>query len=220
MAKVIIFGTRDFAELAYYYLTNDSEHSVVGFTADKDYLPDTLKFQSLPVVPFEKLSSIFPPNQFKLFAPMAPVDMNKQRENVYLRGKNKGYEFVSYISSKATIWNNDIGENCFILEDNTLQPFTNVGNNVILWSGNHIGHHGEIKDHVFFTSHVVMSGNCVIGSNSFLGVNSAIRDNSYVSKGTLLGMGANLTIRRTEKWSVYIGSPAKKLKNKRSDQIM
>ena len=65
-----------------------------------------------------------------------------------------------------------VGENSFILEANTLQPFVNIGNDVVLWSGNHIGHHSIISDHVFFTSHVVLSGNCVVGSNCFLGVNS------------------------------------------------
>ena len=106
-------------------------------------------------------------------------------------------------------FDNVIGENCFILEDNTIQPFTKIGNNVILWSGNHIGHHGEIKDHVFFTSHVVMSGHCIIESHCFLGVNATIRDGCHMEQGTLLAMGASLTRSKTEKWSVYMGNPAK-----------
>lgn len=131
-------------------------------------------------------------------------------------GKEKGYQFISYISSKATIFNNEIGENCFILEDNTIQPFTKIGNNVVLWSGNHIGHHGEIKDHVFFTSHVVMSGHCIIESNCFFGVNATIRDYSNIAKGTLLAMGSSLTRQETEEWGIYIGNPAKKLGDKKS----
>ena len=142
--------------------------------------------------------------------------MNTLREEVYHKGKSLGYHFISYISSKATIFDNAIGENCFILEDNTIQPFTKIGNNVVLWSGNHIGHHGEIKDHVFFTSHVVMSGHCVIESNCFFGVNATIRDYSYLAKGTLLSMGACLTKQTTEEWGVYVGSPAKKLGDKKS----
>jgi sugar O-acyltransferase (sialic acid O-acetyltransferase NeuD family) len=218
MAKVIIFGLLDTAELAHYYLQNDSEHDVVAFTVSKDYLKDKT-FKGLPVVPFEEIEKIYPPNEYALFAPMTAKKMNSLREYIYNEGKLKGYNFISYISSKATTFDNEIGENCFILEDNTIQPFTKIGNNVVLWSGNHIGHHGEIKDHVFFTSHVVMSGHCIIEPYCFFGVNATIRDYSHIAKGTLLAMGASLTKQSTDEWGVYVGSPAKKLEGKLSINI-
>ena len=34
-----------------------------------------------------------------------------------------------------------------------------IGNDVVLWSGNHIGHDSTIGDHCFIASHVVVSGN-------------------------------------------------------------
>ena len=135
--------------------------------------------------------------------------MNRNREKIYLEGKARGYEFISYISSKATICDNQIGENCFILEDNTIQPFTSIGNNVVLWSGNHIGHHGRIDDHVFFTSHVVLSGHCHVKSYSFFGVNATIRDYLTIGEGTLVAMGSSVT-KATDDWGVYLGNPARK----------
>ena len=171
MSDVVIFGVKDFAELAHYYLARDSHHQIVAFCVDRDYMPEPAEFRGLPVVPFEKASSIYPPRHFSFFAPMSPRNMNRDRETVYAAIKEKGYDCISYVSTKATISDNPIGENCFILEDNTIQPFTTIGNNVVLWSGNHIGHHGIIRDHVTFTSHVVMSGHCDIGRYSFLGVN-------------------------------------------------
>src|ERR1043165_1195159 len=107
---------------------------------------------------------------------MSPRGMNRAREAIYEGIKTRGYRCISYVSSKATVCDNEIGENCFILEDNTIQPFTKIGNNVVLWSGNHIGHHGVIHDHVTFTSHVVMSGHCDIDRYTFLGVNATLRD--------------------------------------------
>lgn len=218
MAKVIIFGTQDLAELAQYYLNNDSDHEVVAFTVHKKYKTND-EFKGLPVIEFESIKSKYPASNFKLFAPMIGAKMNKLRTRVYNEGKEKGYDFISYVSSKATLFDNEIGENCFILEDNTIQPFTKIGNNVVLWSGNHIGHHGEIKDNVFFTSHVVMSGHCTIESNCFFGVNATIRDGCHVAQGTLLAMGACLISSTTEEWSVYIGNPAKKLEGKLSHEV-
>lgn len=214
MAKVIVFGVLDTAELAHYYLTHDSEHEVVAFTVNRQYIEHD-NFHGLPVVAFEDVETIFPPSEYKFFAPMTGRNMNRNREAIYNHAKAKGYQFISYISSRATLFNNEIGENCFILEDNTIQPFTTIGNNVVLWSGNHIGHHGQIKDHVFFTSHVVLSGHCVVESYSFFGVNATIRDYTTIAQGTLVGM-ASAIMKETEEWGVYVGNPAKKVPGKMS----
>ena len=206
MSKVVIFGVLDTAELAHYYLTHDSAHEVVAFAVHQEYLKEPY-FHGLPVVAFETVQEVYPPQEFDFFAPMTGRKMNKNREQVYNDAKAKGYKLISYVSSKATLFNNPIGDNCFILEDNTIQPFTTIGNNVVLWSGNHIGHHGQIKDHVFFTSQVVLSGHCVVESYSFFGVNATIRDYLTIAEGTLVGMAAAVT-RNTEAWGVYVGNPA------------
>ena len=216
MSKVIIFGIQDFAELAHYYLQNDSEHQVVAFSVNQNYLPDIREFKGLPVVAFEEIEKRFPTSEYKFFAPMSPLKMNRLRESIYNDIKAKGYEMISYISSKATICHNEIGDNCFILEDNTIQPFTKIGNNVILWSGNHIGHHGVIEDHVLFTSHVVMSGHCKIEKYSTLGVNSTLRDGVKIAEGTFVAMGACIT-KNTDPWSMYKGNPAVKSERSTKD---
>ena len=210
MSKVVIFGIQDNAELAHYYLENDSPHEVVAFCVNREYLPDPAVFRGLPIVAFEDVESSYPPSEFDFFAPLAPNAMNRNRERIYNEIKAKAYRLISYVSSKASIFDNEIGDNCFILEDNTIQPFTKIGNNVMLWSGNHIGHHGVIRDHVTFTSHVVMSGHCDIGSYSFFGVNSTIRNGIRIAEGSFIAMAAAI-VKDTEPWSVYKGNPAEKM---------
>lgn len=210
MARVVIFGLRDFASLAHFYLKHDSEHEVVAFSVNRQYLPEEETFEGLPVVPFEDVERIYDPAEFHFFAPMSHQKMNRVRESIYNQVKEKGYQLISYVSSKATTFPGaQIGDNCFILEDNTIQPFTTIGNNVMIWSGNHIGHHGTIKDHVLFTSHVVLSGHCVVEPYCFFGVNSTIRDFTHIAEGSFIAMGACLT-KDTEPWGVYKGIPAQK----------
>lgn len=215
-SKVIIFGTKDTAQLANYYLQTDSEHEVVAFTVHDKY-KNSNKFENLPLVSYENLVNIYPPDEFKLFAPMTGIKMNQIRKNVYEEGKSLGYSFISYISSHATNLCQSIGENCFILEDNTLQPYTTIGNNVVLWSGNHIGHHGRIDDHAFFTSHCVMSGHCHIKECSWLGVNCTLRDGITLGESTLIAMGSLVT-KNTDKDGFYMGVPAKK-QDKKSFEV-
>lgn len=207
MAKIVIFGIKDFSELAHYYLERDSLHEVVAFSVHREYLPEPAFFRGLPIVAFEDVEKIFTPCDYMFFAPMSPKNMNHDRAEIYNAIKAKDYNCISYVSSKTTLFDNEIGDNCFILENNTIQPFTKIGNNVVLWSGNHIGHHGIIGDHVTFTSHVVMSGHCDIGSYSFFGVNSTLRDGLRIAVGTFVAMAAAI-IQDTEAWGVYKGNPA------------
>lgn len=210
MARIIIFGVADFASLAHFYLKHDSPHEVVGFSVSATYMPSERRFEGLPVVAFEEVEQKYPTTDYFFLAPMSHRKMNRSREGVYNQIKAKGYRLISYVSSKATVWPYaQIGDNCFILEDNTLQPYTTIGNNVVLWSGNHLGHHGAIHDHVLFTSHVVLSGHCIVEPYCFLGVNATIRDGVRIAEGSLVAMGALVTC-DTQPWGVYKGSPAKK----------
>lgn len=188
--KLIIFGATAIAEIAYEYFTYDSPYEVVAFSVDQAFLDKDTLF-SLPVVPFETLEKHYAPADHDFFAATNYSAKNALRTRFYREGKEKGFSAASYISSRAFVWRNcQIGEHCFIFEDNTVQPFVKIGSNVILWSGNHIGHHSEIKDNVFVSSHVVISGFCKIGESSFMGVNSTLANNITVGNNCVIGAGA------------------------------
>ena len=202
MSKVVIFGASQWAELAHFYLTHDSPHDVVGFTLDRDYLQES-EFKGLPIVPFEELEQHFAPAEYKLFIPISFKRMNHARADKYYDARRRGYQLISYVSSRATVFPGfECGDNCFILEDNTIQPFVKIGSNVVLWSGNHIGHHSVIKDHVMITSHVVISGACTIEEYCFLGVNSTVRDETVIARETLIGMDVTI-LKDTSEFQVY-----------------
>ena len=203
MEKIIIFGTGDIAQIAHYYFNIDSNYDVVAFTVNKNYITSP-QFESKPVVEFETLVEKYPPSEFKLFIALSYAKMNKVREEIYHEAIGQGYTLVSYISSKCTYLSVEKpGDNCFIFEDNTIQPFVKIGSNVTLWSGNHIGHHSVIESHNFISSHVVISGHCHIESNCFVGVNSTLAHKVRLAKETLVGAGAIIN-KNTEFGSVYV----------------
>ncbi|HZN63104.1 MAG TPA: acetyltransferase [Planctomycetota bacterium] len=217
MSKVVIFGNSHWASLAHLYFKHDSPHDVVAFTVDREYLTDRI-FEGLPVVPFDEVEAHYPPSEFDMFIPISFKKMGHLRADRYEQAKFKGYSLISYVSSKATTFPGfKCGDNCFILEDNTIQPYVQIGNDVVLWSGNHIGHHTVIKDHVTITSHVVISGSCVIESFSFLGVNATVRDETIIARDTLIGAGT-VILKDSNEYEVYkaIPTPAAGF---RSDQL-
>src|SRR5262245_17065203 len=144
MSKVVLFGTGPIAEVAYFLLKHDSEHEVVAFTVHEQYMDGKQEFFGLPLVPFEQVETYYPPAEYWMYTAVGYRQVNQLRARIYQEAKARGYRFITYVSSKCTNWCPNIGENTFIFEDNTLQPFTSIGNNVILWSGNHIGHHSAI----------------------------------------------------------------------------
>jgi sugar O-acyltransferase (sialic acid O-acetyltransferase NeuD family) len=208
---LIIFGSGDIAQLAHYYFSTDSNYEVVAFTVDAGYLTEK-HLCGLPVVPFEELIDLHPPDTHTVFIALSYSKLNQVRKAKYLAAKALGYQLGSYISSHATVLNEGrIGDNCFILEDNTIQPFVTIGNNATLWSGNHIGHHSIIHDHCFIASHVVVSGGVEIGESCFIGVNATLRDHIKVGEKCVIGAGAIL-LADAESEGVYIGHASDRAK--------
>lgn len=212
--KIVLIGAGEFALIAYEYFTYDSEYEVVAFSVERDYLSDE-QINGLPVVAFEDIEQQFDPAEYELFVAIPASQLNRLRTRLYLEGKSKGYRFATYISSRAFVWRNAmIGENCFVFENNTVQPFVTIGNNVILWSGNHIGHRSIIQDNCFLSSHIVISGYCNIGQSCFIGVNSTFNDHVSIPQDCVIASATlvNKTLKNPER--IYHGSPATELPRK------
>lgn len=188
--KLLIVGDTAFAEIAFEYFTGDSDYDVVAFSVERPYLKRPALFD-LPVVPFEELEERYDPNDHSFFVAATYTQMNALRKRLYEAAKRKGFTPASYISSRAFVWKNcRLGEHCFVFENNVLQPFVKVGTNVVLWSGNHIGHHSTIGSHTFISSHVVISGFVRLGESCFMGVNSTVSNNVTIGDNCVIGAGA------------------------------
>lgn len=191
MQKLVIYGTGLIAEVAAFYFEHDSAYEVAAFTNAREFITET-SFNGKPVIAFEDLTASYPPTEYAVFIALGYKNMNQVRQARSAEAKEKGYSLATYVSTRATYYGTPVGDNCFILENNVIQPFVRIGNNVTLWSGNHIGHHSTIRDHVFISSHVVVSGGCEIGENCFLGVNSTLRDNLTLGRFVLVAAGASV----------------------------
>ncbi|MCS5706439.1 acetyltransferase [Synechococcus sp. FGCU-3] len=208
---LVIFGAAEAAQLAHFYFSQDSDYEVVAFTVDSAYIT-SLSFCDIPLVPFEEVDKHFSPKGHNFFVALGYSKLNAVRKEKFLAAKALGYQCASYISSRATIFDQRLmGENCLILEDNTVQPFARIYDNVTLWSGNHIGHHSEIKSHSFISSHVVVSGGVTVGEQCFIGVNATLRDHINIGDRCVIGAGA-LLLTDAEPESVYIGSATERSK--------
>jgi sugar O-acyltransferase (sialic acid O-acetyltransferase NeuD family) len=217
MARLVIFGAGDIARLAHFYFKTDSPHDVHAFVVDAAYKQgDT--FDGLPLCAFEDLPGRYPPSEFDAFVAISYAQMNRVRRAKYDAMVRAGYRCVTYVSSRCTyLSTTPPGANCFILEDNTIQPFVTIGNNVTLWSGNHVGHDSVIEDDCFVSSQVVISGRVRVGAGSFLGVNATLRNAITIGTETLVAAGA-VIMTNTAPQGVYIPERARRFP-KPSDEM-
>lgn len=187
---LVIFGTAEMAQLARYYFENDSDRKVVAFTAD-DAFVEADQFDGLPLIPFSKIKEKFSPADTDMHVALSYRGLNRLRQEKFEQAKAAGYKLVSYVCSKSVTWPDlKVGENCFILENQTIQPTVTIGDNVMIWSGNHLGHGSSIGNHTYIASHVVISGHCKIGERCFFGVNATLRDFLKVGDDVFVAMHA------------------------------
>ncbi len=190
MKRLVIFGAGDMARIAQFYFSRDSEYEVAAFTVHERFVQSG-ESGGLPLVAFETVEERYPPDEFEMFVAVGYKQLNRVRAEVYRAAKKKNYRLATYVSSKAVYFGDvNCGDNCFILEANVIQPFVTIGNDVILWSGNHIGHDVVIEDHCFISSHVVLSGHVRVGEHSFLGVNACTKNGVTIGANCLIGPGA------------------------------
>ena len=209
--QIVIFGTGEIADLAHYYFKHDSEYEVVAFVADDDFVKND-KFNDLPLVPFSQISEKYPPIEYAAHVALSYNKLNQIRAEKYYAMRDKGYKLVSYVCSKSFDWPDlSIGDNCFILENQTIQPTVKIGNNVMIWSGNHLGHGCQIRDHVYISSHVCISGHTIIDEYCFVGVNATFKDFIKIGKRVFITMDASV-VKDIKDDAVVMGARCKILK--------
>ena len=204
-SKLLIFGSAEIAELAAFYFTHDSGYTVAAFTVDDAFVQGD-SFDGRPLVPFSEVVVRFPPGQYDMHVALSYARLNQLRQAKYEQAKAAGYTLATYVCTKSVPWPDlSVGANCFILENQTIQPTVRIGNNVMIWSGNHLGHGSVIGNHTYIASHVVISGHCTIGERCFFGVNATVRDFRTIGNDCFIGMDASVT-RDLPAGSVVLGA--------------
>lgn len=114
--KLIIFGIGELGKMVHFYFSNESRKQVLAFTVSKEFAVSK-EYLGLPVILFEDIEENYSPREFDMFIAIGYKKNNKLRAEFYNKAKEKGYNLVSYISPKATVYNDlNVGDNCFIFE--------------------------------------------------------------------------------------------------------
>jgi sugar O-acyltransferase (sialic acid O-acetyltransferase NeuD family) len=191
--RIVIFGTGQGSDTARRYFEWDTPHEIAGFIVDREFLTQP-EFNGRPVIAVDEAVGRFPPDDFLAFVPLGPARMNLLRAEKYQALKSIGYRFISYVhGSNRLAGHCEIGENCFILENQSVNFDAVIGNNVVIWSGCQIGDRSRIGDHAFLAAHVVLNGDVTIGDYTYLGSNCNISNSIHIGHQSFIGANALIT---------------------------
>jgi sugar O-acyltransferase (sialic acid O-acetyltransferase NeuD family) len=191
--RIVIFGTGTGSDTARRYFERDSPHEIVGYLVDREFLAAPT-FNGRPVVAVDDAVSTFPPDEVLAFVPLGSARMNMLRAEKYELLKSLGYGFVTYVHGSNQLKGHcEIGENCFILENQSVNFDAAIGNNVVIWSGCQIGDRSRIGNHAFLAAHVVLNGDVTIGDYAYLGSNCTISNGVQVARQSFIGANALIT---------------------------
>ena len=111
--KLVLAGAGEFALIAYEYFTFDSDYEVVAFSAEREHIKDE-QINGLPVVAFEDVAQHYDPAAHEMFVAIPASQLNRLRTRLYIAGKEKGYRFATYISSRAFAVRHDRQQRHFV----------------------------------------------------------------------------------------------------------
>ena len=189
MSRIVLFGTGRGADVAYRFLSADTRHDIVAFTVDGDRI-GAKTHRGLPLVPFEEVEKHYPPDTTRMLILLGYQQMNGLRQQKFEAAKAKGYTLESYVASG--IFQAEplsVGENCFILDNQSISLDVEIGHNVVMWSSNHIGDMTTIADHAWVSSHVTVAANVTIGARAFLGIGAKVTNGVRIGEECFVGAG-------------------------------
>ena len=185
MAKVVIFGAGKAAQMMRVYLERESDHEVAGFTVDPEYAGAN-SYDGLPLVPWNSIEQKFSPEEYEILGPVSYARVNRLRQERHQEAKARGYKLASFIHPDAHVYADLIGEGCVILEQSVIQPCTEIGDGVVIWSSCWVAHHAIIGDYCFLSGQVAIAGATKVGARCYLGAQTGAGHGVDIGEGSVL----------------------------------
>lgn len=201
--RLYIFGMQNFAEMAHYLFSQESDYEIAGFLADAQYL-DRSTFLGLPAIAYERFKEQVTPEDADLFVAIGVGKINTLRAQKVDEIAAAGYRLASFVSPSARLPKGlAIGPNTMIMDQVNIHPQVVIGRNTVIWSNSRIALKASIGDHVWITS-AVIGDSSRVGDFTFVGLNATIAPFVNVGSHNLIGAAA-LISKDTRDYQVFRG---------------
>ena len=211
MKDLIIFGTNAFSKQLKQIIEKDSDRRIKAFCLTTDYIK-TDTFCGIPIIDFDHLETCFKKDTFEILVSVGYGNMNNNREYIFKKCINKGYNVASYRHSTAKIMTDNIANGNIFLINSFVSDFTKIGNGNIIHNNVIIEHESTIGDYNFFAGAAATAGLVKIASHCFLGAKSVICDEVSIADYNLIGAGVVISS-DTESYSIHSVAKTRTIRN-------
>lgn len=218
MKKVLLAGNGVIADIVSAYLRQDARYQVLASVVDDEYV-SSQGVEGLPTLKFSQLEISHPIDDVVIIMAMGYDDLNRSRESMFLRLKDKGYTIETYVHPDAKIYSQyRLGEGALIFPGAIIEPHAAVGANTLVWAGVVLAHHSRVGDHCWVAANAVISGQAKVDRNSFIGVSSTVVNKVTVEEYNIIGANALIT-KSTKAGSVYLARSAEPFRYSSNDYV-
>lgn len=216
--KIVLAGNAITANILNAYLRRDSRYEVVGLTVDDEFVAQG-GVPGLATIGFSEVQQTFPPETFRVVMATGYNDLNRVRESMFLRLKEKGYSVETYVHPDAFVYTeHTLGEGSVVLPSAVIEPGVRVGTNTMIWCNVTLAHHSSVADNCWIAAGTVISGQASVLRNSFVGVNATVVNDVTVGEYNIVGANA-LISKDTKSYSVHLARSAEPFRFASEDYV-
>jgi len=217
MQKLVVVGNSISAEIMNEYLKHDSRYEIAAFSVDADFIKTDELF-GRPLVDLKSLPQTYPADQYHLLMAIGYGNLNRNREQIFDRVKEMGYQVETYIHPDAKVYTTTIGEGCLIMPNAFVDVCSEIGTNTVIWGNCSVAHHAKVSSSCWLATGCVVSGSACIDKNTFLGISSIVVNDVKVGSYNIIGAGA-MVVKNTEDYDVYISGQTEKFRISAEDYL-
>ena len=220
MNKLVIFGSGDHARIIFSEIIKLKKFELIGFIDDFKKKGELItSFNKKKYYNLGTIKQVI--NKRNKFTGIVGVNLNFVRKKIVndIKNINKDFKFQKIISKNAYIGPNvTIGEGTLVVSGSIINIGTKIGKHCILNTSSSIDHDNRFDDFSSTGPGVITGGNVIVGEKSYLGMGCIIKNKINISKDTIIGFGS-LVNKNCNQNSVYWGSPAKKRRTRKYNEI-
>jgi acetyltransferase EpsM len=206
--KLIILGTRAFAEEVADLISECDEYKLVAFGENWEREQCSTVLLDHPIIWVDDLSP------FKEDHQVVCAIGTVQRSFFIKQVESMGFRFATIRHPGARISKTStIGTGTIVSAGVVVAAQTRVGNYVILNRGCLIGHHTTISNYVTISPGVNIAGRVTIGEGTFVGIGATVLEDIEIGRHAIIGAGSVVTKNVPDNVQV-VGVPAQITKEK------
>lgn len=214
MKRVLIIGAGDLGQQIAHYVSESTEHTIVGYVDDWANTGDIRR--GYPVLGcVEDTEMLYHQGVFDELLIGIGYKHFETRKLIFDKYKSI-IPFATYLHPSSHIDSTSkIGSGIVVLPGCVIDYGAVLRDNLFIYSGCVIGHNTQIGAHSIISLSVTTGGFSQIGESCFLGLKTCICDNITISNHTFLGACANVITDISDENGVYVGNPARYIRENR-----